>query len=1021
MSRRAAMAFAVVVLPDPELPTTRMRFMLRRSLAWERSGHADNNEEMRAQAVGSTVPGTALARRVVGRERELAQLSAALDAAGEGRGAVVFLAGEAGIGKSCLTQTVAAEAVDSRGFSVLRGRAVPAAAPVPYRPLAEALCSAVRSDPEVGGADLDPYREILGLLVPEWRVERGESINESVVAVAEAVLRLLRATAADRGCLLVLEDLHWSDPETLRICEYLADNLMSERVLCVATLRTDESSAGFALARSLHARRVSPVVEIPRLTRFELAEMVGSCLETPNVADALVEFAARADGIPFLVEELLAAGVNSGALVRDGDSWEVSEDLDHLVPLTFVDGMRRRLATLGEDTRALLNAAAVLGRRFDWALLPSMTGRTDDEVLADLRRAIDAQVVAVDEGGSSFRFRHALSRDAVMAQLLPPEVAGLARGALEAVEATHPELEDEWCELAAELAERSGQSERAGRLLLEAARRALRRGALTSAESNLEQARAVLADDDLLRIDVDELLAQVLSLAGKREQAVTVGGSLLARLGTGADAQRRRSEVYLRLARAAMAATEADEADELLDRASAEMVATADVVFQTRIDAVRAQVAMARDPDRAPAMAEAALEAAGRLGLPEVACEALEVLGRTRRPNDLAAAEATFARALSVAEEHGLTLWRARALHELGTIDLLRGGSVERLEEARQLAVQQGALATAAVVDVQIAAALAVRDDPEPALEATGRSIELARRYGLHQTLAAALALEAHVHARRGRSEEMKRCIDEARALAPGLPDVEVKAALSRSILALVEDDRAAALRHLSGTVVADPTRRGGDYAVSPGAGLLALVRQLVGDEADADSGFAAGVVHFMARAFLLYATAVSAGRAGDGERAVALVAEADATLGEHRWLGQLGRRLVAEAAIADGWGDPVAWLRESLAFFDNRGEEQLASACRSLLRQAGAPVPRRRGDEIVPGPLRALGVTSREFEVLRLLALGLPNKKIGARLYLSPRTVERHVANLSTKTGVAARSELVAYAARTIGQTEAG
>ncbi|HEX2063742.1 MAG TPA: helix-turn-helix transcriptional regulator, partial [Acidimicrobiales bacterium] len=96
---------------------------------------------------------------------------------------------------------------------------------------------------------------------------------------------------------------------------------------------------------------------------------------------------------------------------------------------------------------------------------------------------------------------------------------------------------------------------------------------------------------------------------------------------------------------------------------------------------------------------------------------------------------------------------------------------------------------------------------------------------------------------------------------------------------------------------------------------------------------------------------------------------------------------------------------------------DQVASACRSLLRRAGAPVPRRRqGSDQVPVPLRGLGVTARELEVLSLLAEGRSNQEIVARLYLSPRTVERHVANLASKTGLDRRSQLVAFAARTVG-----
>jgi DNA-binding CsgD family transcriptional regulator len=84
------------------------------------------------------------------------------------------------------------------------------------------------------------------------------------------------------------------------------------------------------------------------------------------------------------------------------------------------------------------------------------------------------------------------------------------------------------------------------------------------------------------------------------------------------------------------------------------------------------------------------------------------------------------------------------------------------------------------------------------------------------------------------------------------------------------------------------------------------------------------------------------------------------------------------------------------------------------LLRVAGAPVPRRReGSDAVPADLRAKGVTAREMEVLALLAEGLSNKEIAARLFVSPRTVERHIANLTPKTGVERRSQLVALAAR--------
>ncbi len=956
-----------------------------------------------------------LASRVVGRADEIDVLRAAFERAVGGRGGVLFVVGEAGIGKSRLAQVVAAD-VEDRGLPVLRGRAVPAATPQAYRPLTEAVCSVVRGGALADAPGLRPFRAVLGWLVPEWRTD-GASADDSVIALAEGVLRLLRVLAGDRGCLVVLEDLHWADPETLRIVEYLADNLASERVLCVVTVRDEDPSAGLELGRSLSARRASRIVALARLGRPEVAEMVGSCLGADTVPDDVLEVAARADGVPFLVEEVLAVAVTSGALVAHGDSWTRSSTAEPLVPLTFAESMRRRLGALGRPTRDVLVAAAVLGRRFEWSLVPAITGLGGDEVLAALRAAVDARIVCVDRADATFRFRHALSRDAVLGELLPPELAALSRRALEAVEARHPELEDDWCELAAELAEGAGDRRRAAVLLLEAGRRSLRRGALASAEAALERGRGLLAADDPSGLDIDECLSEVLSLAGKRDRARAVGAALLTRLGNDRGQARRRAEVHLRLARAALAATRWNEADELLRRARAEGATAPDEGLAARVEVVRAQSAIRREPEQAPALARCALEAAERLGLPDVACEALEVLGRSERRRDLAAAEAVFGRALTLAEAHGLTLWRARALHELGTIDLLRGAPVARLEEARNLAVAQGALATAAVVDVQIAAALAVRDDPEPAASAAHRSAELARRYGLDQTLAAAVALEAHVHARAGRGEEMQRCIQDAHAHAPGTPDVEVKTSFAAAVLAFREEDRRSARHHLEAAVASASAGPGGDYSAVPCAGMLALVRRLDGTgDAAAESRVTEASVHFLVSAFLRYARAVAAGRAGQSRRAEGLAGEGDRALGDHEWMRQLGRRLLSEAALADGWGEPVQWLREALVFFDGRGEQRMASACRSLLRKAGSPVPRRRAEADTPGPLRAVGVTARELEVLHLLAAGLPTREIAARLYLSPRTVERHIANIAVKAGVGNRSEVVAFAARTLG-----
>jgi predicted ATPase len=822
----------------------------------------DNNAPVAERWVTTSKLTTAVSSEVVGRAVELALLREALDAATSGKGGVLFLVGEAGIGKSRLIGSIASDAV-RRGVPVLRGRAVQSPTPAAYRPLAEALSSAVRAGAAPNAAGFGPFRATLGRLVAEWRVDEHARLDESLLAVAEGVLRFLTATGGDSGALLVVEDLHWADPETLTIVEYLADNLLTQRVLCVVSVRDDERSPGLALAWSLHARRVSRLLQVAPLDEQEVAAMVASCLGASTVPDEVVAFAARADGVPFVVEELLAAALASGVLVVEDGRWRISTSVDAVVPLTLSESMRRRLARLGAHSRAVLVAAAVLGRRFDWSLLPAVTGLGQEPVLAALHEAVDAQIVSFDRGNRSFGFRHALSRDAVLAELFPPELEALSRRAFEAVTAAHPDLEDGWCGLAAELALGAGDRIRAAALLLEAGRRAFQRGALATAEASLDRAHGLLPGDDAASLDVDEFLLQVLSLAGKRERAAEVATSLLTRLGGDPRSARRRAEVHLRLARAAVAATRWDEAEKLLDQARRETEGAPHEDLGVRLDAVRAQTAMAQHTEQAPALARAALETADRLGLADVACEALEVLGRSQRSHDLAAAEVTFARALALAEKHGLTVWRARAMHELGAIDMLRGRGVRRLEEARELALVQGALATAAVVDVQMAAALVIGDDPEAGAVAARRSAELARRYRLDQTLAAAVALEAYTHARSKRRTEMQRCIDEALAVGLGVPDIEVKAWTAAALLGLVEEDRATARRHLCAGLRA-VAREGRDYSAVPAIGLLALVRQLDGSEDDApDINIPERSVHFLASAFLRYADALAAGRRG--------------------------------------------------------------------------------------------------------------------------------------------------------------
>ncbi|MGH9278136.1 MAG: helix-turn-helix transcriptional regulator, partial [Acidimicrobiales bacterium] len=285
---------------------------------------------------------------------------------------------------------------------------------------------------------------------------------------------------------------------------------------------------------------------------------------------------------------------------------------------------------------------------------------------------------------------------------------------------------------------------------------------------------------------------------------------------------------------------------------------------------------------------------------------------------------------------------------------------------------------------------------------------EDALRLGLRPLAAAALVMEALSYGFRGEREPMERRLRDARDLAPADADLDAFAwGAGRGLCALVREERAEALEALTRAVQEDVPVGSLDTARA----LRLLVLAVSGTATDAD--------HAAARAtatpgagwsdmWLGYAEAVDAGARGDPMAATATFGPADAAARRHPLFRAIGLRLVAEAAWRDGWGDPVDWLRQAEAVFVAGGQARIASACRGLLKQAGVPATRRRGaDRTLPDGLLHAGVTAREAEVLTLVGERLSNKEIAARLYLSPRTVEKHVASLLMKLGVPDRAAL--------------
>ncbi|MDQ1646172.1 MAG: hypothetical protein QOJ50_2356, partial [Cryptosporangiaceae bacterium] len=329
---------------------------------------------------------------LIGRAQERSVLESAVQAAQQGRGGTVFVAGEPGIGKSRLAAE-ALQLAQARGLRVLRGRATPSAPQ--FRPLTEALFSVLRHAGQAAHPDLGPFRPALSRLVPEWRMERPAGQDDSVVVLAEAVVRLLASLGDGHGCLMLLEDLQDADEDTVAVAEYLTDNLAGLPVLLVATVRSEQSS-GYALAQAAAARRSATLLELPRLADSEVRELVAGCLSADPgdvPPGALTRLLGASDGIPFHVEELLAGLADGGSLVRDGERWLDGQPANGQVPATVRASVAARVGRLGPRGRDVLQAAAILGRQFPASIAAAVAGLGPRELLAEIRAAVDAQLL----------------------------------------------------------------------------------------------------------------------------------------------------------------------------------------------------------------------------------------------------------------------------------------------------------------------------------------------------------------------------------------------------------------------------------------------------------------------------------------------------------------------------------------------------------------------------------------------------------------------------------------------------
>jgi DNA-binding CsgD family transcriptional regulator len=537
-------------------------------------------------------------------------------------------------------------------------------------------------------------------------------------------------------------------------------------------------------------------------------------------------------------------------------------------------------------------------------------------------------------------------------------------------------------------------------------------GTLGAAAGNLERAIRLSPEgsdgDDLRR-----QLLEVLVAAGRFQEASTLAKELLVR-----SSAPDRPAVHLLLAEAAAQRHDWDTAG-----AELQLATSADHAGETenssgtaavRFRLVEADLAAGDyDGEKASRLAGEALDAARRASDGRILAAALISAARLTVPFSPESARNMLLEALGLAAGPSLSRQRALALASLAELEVLAVGERSRCEEALAAANQAGAVGLAAAATHNLAMLAALHFDLANASSWADECIALARRYRLGWLEAAGITKRAFVAALKARSDECDRLLELAEAAAGGDPrGLSLMDGNVRAAAALNQEDIQGALDHL-----ARACQRALEHRLEPRPylGLHALVLAATGKDPEPAAALLEErgldwppVIRGLVRA----GRAISVGRA-DYAAAEELADRAWPQLAATPWHEMTARRLVGAAQVEAGWGDPVATVAPAETWYAEGGLSAPRDACRALLRRAGRPVASRsRPPAGVPGQLASLGVTGREAEVLELVSCGFTNRQIAERLFLSVRTVDKHVERLMIKTGRPNRAALAALAA---------
>ena len=386
----------------------------------------------------------------VGRAGELAALTADLDAAVCGRGGVVLVAGEPGIGKTRLAEELAARAT-ARGAVVLWGRCWEGAGAPSFWPWVQVVRGYVqvqagdpallRHDLGAGAADIAQLVPAVRDCVPDLPAPPPLEPEAARFRLFDSLAGFLRTAAARRPLLLVLDDLHWADVPSLALLRFMSRELEGTGPLVVGSYRHTEVDQGHPLLAAVAdlTRGQHRWLLLGGLGQQDVASFVALVAGAEASAELAAEVYRQTDGNPFFVTEMVRLLASQGRLDPAAGSAAV---LGGGLPEGVRAVVAERLGRLSGDCRRILEVAAVVGRDFELRVLQPASGLDAERLLVLLEEAEAARVVGAVPGGlSRWRFAHALVREVLYEGLLAARrvhLHGLVGEALEAVYAADP-------------------------------------------------------------------------------------------------------------------------------------------------------------------------------------------------------------------------------------------------------------------------------------------------------------------------------------------------------------------------------------------------------------------------------------------------------------------------------------------------------------------------------------------------------------------------------------------------------